>query len=301
VLEQTATGHPDQDAGLLLNAFRSGRLFSAIDAVASPAWVDYTATSGTMQVSMGEALPFAEGATVTFRSSFPQGGRLALYRDGAKVAEAHSGELRATAGGPGSYRVEVAAPRAPGTPPVPWIVTNPIYLVGQSSDGVGEPVPDYTSVLALSEPGRLEKDPESLAQLDTADARRVVQYRLRAGDRVSQYVALSLPMPQTRPAAFDAVVFDARAAAPMRVSVQLRFNALGGARWGSSVYLSPETRRIALPLEKLVSLDRVSTRPQMATASSILFVVDLTNAKPGWEGRFEISDLSLASTSRSAK
>jgi hypothetical protein len=87
----------------------------------------------------------------------------------------------------------------------------------------------------------------------------------------------------------------------MRVSVQLRVDTLGGARWGHSVYVSPEPTLITVPLNQFVPLDGVPSPPQLSSASSILFVVDLTNASPGGEGRFEISQLqlgSLAATSR---
>jgi hypothetical protein len=128
-----------------------------------------------------------------------------------------------------------------------------------------------------------------------------LEYRLREGERASQYAALAISMPPS-PSDFDSLAFDALSSSPMRVSVQLRFDAVGGARWTHSVYVSPERKRIVVPIERLVSaaassgpaLPGSNTRiPSPASASSILFVVDLTNARPGQQGRFEISHLTL--------
>ena len=69
----------------------------------------------------------------------------------------------------------------------------------------------------------------------------------------------------------------------------------GGARWVHSVYLSPDSRQVVVPVDRLLPADRPSPPPPFESASSLLFVVDLTNASPGGQGRFEISDLRLAS------
>ncbi len=82
----------------------------------------------------------------------------------------------------------------------------------------------------------------------------------------------------------------------MRVSVQLRFESAGGARWRHSVYLSPESRQVVVPLYRLLPADEPTARPPVELATSLLFVVDLTNALPGAQGSFEISDLRLASS-----
>jgi hypothetical protein len=293
ILDAELSGDAPRDARLILEAIRAGRVFTAIDAVAGPAWVDYRATMGNESASMGQALLFAEDGSMTFRSTLPDGGRIVLLRDGVEAGQSGSRELLFSPKEPGAYRVEVMAPRSPGSPPVPWIVTNPIYLRG-SPRALEPPAPTYSVTLGLKEPGRIERDSESTATL-TADGG--VDYRLRAGQRASQYAGLVIPFPAAVPP-FDAVTFNARSSAPMRVSVQIRSDALGGARWGHSVYLSPEVRRIVVPVERLVSLDAVSRTFTPGSASSLLFVVDLTNARPGGEGRFEISDVGLASAKR---
>jgi hypothetical protein len=225
---------------------------------------------------------------------------MVLLRDGISVAESSAEVLQVSAPGPGAYRVEVSVPRSPGTHPVPWIVTNPIHLIGPQP--LPLPSPTFVSVMPLTEPGTIEKDAESVATLTTGDdgslgsgvRRLVVEYRLGARPRGSHYAAVAVRVPDVRPL-FDAVGFSARSSAPMRVSVQLRFDSLRGARWGRSVYVSPELAGHFVRLDQLVSLDGHSTPPQLTSASSVLFVVDLTNASPGGAGRFEITDLNLLS------
>jgi hypothetical protein len=294
ILAAPPSGSAEADARAVLAAMRAGRVFSAIDAVASPAFADFRATSGGQEAVMGEELPFVAGATLTFRSTVPSGGRAVLLRDGVpQVAESSAGTLRKTADGPGVYRVEVSAPAAPGSPAVPWLVTNPIYL---RSAGETAKAPSAQSapvvVATVDDPGQVEKDSRSTATLRSTADTRVLEYALKAGERASQYAAFAVPMPRVS-AAFDAIAFTGRASGPMRVSVQLRFNDLGGSRWTHSVYLSPEPRAIVVPMSRLLPADGGSSTPEVASASSILFVVDLTNASPGQSGRFEISDLVL--------
>ena len=153
--------------------------------------------------------------------------------------------------------------------------------------------------LALVDTGSVERDPASTATLTTVAGVRWLEFALRSGDRASQYAALAVPLPKGLPR-FDRIVFSGRSAAPMRVSVQLRVEQAGGARWIRSVYLTPEPRQIVVPIDQLLPADaqaaQVPQPPPFPAASSVLFVVDLTNAAPGARGRFGISDLRLASS-----
>ena len=128
---------------------------------------------------------------------------------------------------------------------------------------------------------------------------RWLEFALRSGDRASQYAALAVPLPKGLPR-FDRIVFNGRSSVPMRVSVQLRVEQSGGARWIRSVYLTPEPRQIVVPIDQLLPADaqaaQVPKPPPFTAASSVFFVVDLTNAAPGARGRFGISDLRLANS-----
>jgi hypothetical protein len=91
---------------------------------------------------------------------------------------------------------------------------------------------------------------------------------------------------------FERLLFTASANAPMRLSVQLRFG--GEERWVHSVYVEPDPRRISLRESDFVPVDRTSTAaPDFRQASSLLFVIDLTNTYTGAAGKIEISDIAF--------
>jgi hypothetical protein len=291
ILDAAPTGIADRDAAMLMKALRGGRVFTAIDGVAGPAWVDFRAASSGANARVGEDLAFAADVRLIFRSTIPAGARAVLLRGGKEVLASTSGELNAAAQEPGVYRVEVSAPGAPGEPPVPWIVTNPIYLSAPSSPNAIAPT-EATRQVAVDGVGAVEKDPGSSATLSEAQGRRRVEFQLKSGDRVSQYVALAVPLTSV-PAQVNAVAFTVRAEAAMRLSVQLRFDSAGGARWGRSVYVSRDPVRIIVPVKRLLPADARRDMPGASAATSALFVVDLTNAAPGLRGQFEVSDLAL--------
>jgi hypothetical protein len=294
IVEGRLTGDAARDARQILDAIRAGRLFTAVDAIAAPAWVDYRATLSATDRGMGETLTFGDGVALTFRSTMPPGARAVLLRDGQEVAASATGELRFVATHPGAYRVEVRAPQWD----VPWIVTNPIYLRRPGSVGLADPlVSAGEMVFKPTGPGHVEKDPLSTASVTTGQDQHALEFQLRAGERVSQYAALAMPLPQGLPQ-YDRITFTGRSSAPMRVSVQLRFESAGGARWRHSVYLSPEPREVVMSVDRLLPADQPIALPPPETATSLLFVVDLTNASPGTRGLFEISNLRLGSLPR---
>ena len=91
VLDRPLSGDAVVDGGLVMAAIRKGRVYTVVDAIASPAVFDF----GTPPLWIG-----------------PPGSRL----------EQVAGE-----GNRGRYEVHV--PDAPGTPPVPWLVANPATFV----------------------------------------------------------------------------------------------------------------------------------------------------------------------------
>jgi hypothetical protein len=279
-----------RDARALLDAIRAGRLFTAIDAQAGPAYVDFRATVSGTSVAMGESVRFVEGTELAFFSTYIPESTAVLLRNGGEVARATGGEMRFKPTEPGAYRVEVRNSQAH----VPWIVTNPIYLTASGGgEPVTSPVPDESSTVVVRRPSsgaQIERDPGSSAALKTDDGVLALDFSLREGTRVSQYVALSVPL-SDQPVAFDRIAFIGHASSPMRVSVQLRFESAGGARWARSVYLAPGSHEVSIPVAELLPADNIATRPASNLATSLLFVVDLTNASPGQRGSFAVSDL----------
>ena len=240
---------------------------------------------------MGEALPFDPEVELVAQATIPPGGRLTLICNGSQVADVGSGPLRYRAPAPAACRPEVSAPSAPGVPPVPWIVGNPIYLLTAVVEPIGsEPLFETSSSVAGN--WVVEKEAGSAGQVDVRDGTMTLDYQLRDGARVSQYVAAAAPLTPPVPD-FDRILFTGSASAPMRVSVQLRF--ADGRRWVNSVYLEPDGRRAIVPLASLVPAEPGGgERPDFRQATSILFVVDLTNARSGERGTIRISDLVFA-------
>lgn len=287
VLDAPFGGAAAADAEALVGALRRGSHFTAIDAIAAPAFLEYRVDVEGRAIGMGGSGRYADGARAHVRASLPPDARLVLIRGGEPVVDA-PGEIDAPLSGPGVYHAEV---RMPGLA-VPWLLSNPIYLRESDAPIPGDS-PRYVRTAPLEAEAHLEKDAASSGTVAPIGGGFEVAFRLGQGARASQYVAAAMPL--SSPPSGHALVFDGRASRPMRVSIQLRFNDRGGARWGRSVHLSPETREVAVPLTSLVALDISSPMPDKATVSSLLFVVDLTNAAPGQSGSFVVSNLAFAS------
>jgi hypothetical protein len=173
---------------------------------------------------------------------------------------------------------------------MPWIVTNPIYVLERPSPLVIDRPFTVTKRAAIDDPGSIEKDSSSTATLTRESGVWTLQYQLGDGERAGQYAAISLPLPANLDG-LDVLRFNVRTATPSRVSVQLRFSAHGGARWARSVYVTPQTSEATIILKQFKSVEDTSPMPPLPSASSLLFVIDLTNAKPGQTGTLQISDV----------
>jgi hypothetical protein len=138
---------------------------------------------------------------------------------------------------------------------------------------------------------RVEKDPESTAWLTRGPEEVTLQYHLRPGSRASQFVALAADIPG-RLARARRIDFEASAAQPMRISVQLRYASGGGERWTHSAFVGTEPRQVAIPIAAMLPADhQPGPPPDPASARSLLLVVDLTNALPGAANTIRISKI----------
>lgn len=254
LLERPLTGAADADARLVLAAIRQGRVYSVVDAIAGNVVLDRGAgAAGAWSV----ASPPLAGASVV------------PVTDGAR------------------QRLEIHAPRAPGKPPVPWVLSN--WTGPDAAEPVAPvpPLPVASEALAIASEWRVEKDPGSSGRVSGGGAVATLEFRLRADARVSQFVAAVADLVPSQ--GYDRLRFRGRADRPMRVSVQLRFD---DGRWVRSVYLSPDERDVEIVLKDLRPAEpTASPLPPLSAARSILFVVDLVNARPGDAGAFTISDL----------
>jgi hypothetical protein len=295
VLSAPPSADASADAGALLDALRNGRVYTAVDSIASPAILDFHVSHGAGQSPMGSVV--AQGpATLSARAAVPPGARTVLFRDGREIKSADAGMLElGEAWAQGVYRVEVQVPGAPGTPPVPWLLSNPIYFLPPlPSPAPAGPFSSTRTPLAASA-WHVEKDPESTGTVTVSEGRTgqvvALDYQLRAGTRGSQFVALVADL-RGRPRSFRAITFTGQAARPARVSVQLRYATGGGERWGRSIYLDSQPRAIVVPVDDLAPADRqTGPVPDPSSAAALLFVVDLTNATPGATNTIRITDL----------
>ena len=118
-----------------------------------------------------------------------------------------------------------------------------------------------------------------------------LDFTLGGGARRSQFAAAVTDFQGHAPT-FTSIRFSAVASHPARVSVQLRYSNGGGERWAKSVYVDNERRDVAVPIARMAPADfQRGNAPDTRAASSLLFVVDLTNARPGDSNAVRISDV----------
>ena len=134
-LDAALTGQPDLDARRVIEAIRHGHAYSVIDALATPGSLTFIATSGAQTAQMGDSLSIDGDVVLHASASAPQGSTLVLFRDGRRVHEVIDGPLEFNGGrDTGVYRIEAYTQNAPGRPPVPWIVSNPILCGTRGKD-----------------------------------------------------------------------------------------------------------------------------------------------------------------------
>jgi hypothetical protein len=285
------TGSATDDARLVIDAVRRGRVFTAVDAIAAPAYLQFSAALDSDTAEMGDSLPFQGAVELVVRASMPPSASLVLICGGREVAQAGQGELRYRPDAATACRPEVRVPGAPGTPAVPWIAGNAIHLLAPMFEPIGtEPLFEIVRQVDDAQ-WTLEKDAGSQGSISAIDTGRTLQYRLKEGSRASQYAAAAATLDEPLPE-FDRILFTAASNRAMRVSVQLRLS--GGQRWVRSFYVESDPRRVIVPVEELVPAEHGVAKPDFRQATSILFVVDLTNALPGSSGWFTVSDISFA-------
>ena len=288
------TGDAAADARLVLDAIRQGAFYSTIDALAGPA---------ALRVR-------ADGGTITVDAQAPDDARITLFRNGVSVATAQGARLQHDAD-TAVYRVEVTLPGSPGDPPVPWIMSNAIYvgrgpagsapLQTQKSSGANLSGSRSFTMLYSGGPARgwtIEKNAASDAAIDVigaiAGSQALLRFAISGTPADSPYVAFAIPATAAIATA-DRLLFTARADRPMRVSVQLRASAGEGERWRRSVYLDQTPRTIELPFADFRPVSRTSAaQPVLSKVDAVLFVIDTVNTKIGANGQITIDDIQYA-------
>jgi hypothetical protein len=77
------------------------------------------------------------------------------------------------------------------------------------------------------------------------------------------------------------------------VSTQLRYAQDGHRRWRRSFYVDQNERDVRIPVAQLRPAEGPGQQPSSSRATSLLLVIDLTNAVPGARGSLNVSDVRL--------
>jgi hypothetical protein len=293
VLERPLSGDAAADARAIYGAIRKGSVFSAIDALAGPAFVDFYVEAGYDRIGMGGMLPADSDATIVARAPLPPDAQLVLLNGGREVAGGRGEIRRALTGAHGAYRVEVRIPGAPGEPAIPWLVSNPIYFGGDRGGSRAAPAPEPARTPGPATippfPWRIEKDPSSSAILRTSGNEVSLEYKLGAGERNNQFVAVATDLQKQ---AFSAIDLSLVGDRPLRVSVQVR--RADGRRWGRSSYVDQAGSVLHIPLSTLKPIGGdASAAISAVDVTSILLVLDLANAPPGRAGVLRVRSSAL--------
>ena len=297
VLDAPLAGDAASDAGRVLDAIEHGRVFTVVDAVATPGFFDASGSDGVSTGPMGSIIrTTGSSGSMAAAVSLPAGARL-FQSSGGRESEipltTHSGQTIALEGIRGAVRLEVRVPDAPGTPPVPWLVGNPIYFLPPLTEPVSPGPEPAVTVVPISAVWHVEKDPSSTATMKASTGRVTFDYTLGSGKRASQFAALVSDLPAAR-GQFARIRLTASSSRPVRMSIQLRNPAEGGPRWGTSVYVDSTPRDVVVAVDRLRPLDRqTGEAPDFGGPTALLLVVDLTNARPGDSNAIQVGDVGL--------
>jgi hypothetical protein len=123
------------DAAAIVSALAAGHHHTVIDGLAGPGVFEFVGRAEEewrrtgRTAREGDTLPGGGRVTLEARVAAPPGSRMTLLKNGAVLRETGAESLiYGVDGERAAYRIEVQVPGAPGAPPVPWIVSNPIYV-----------------------------------------------------------------------------------------------------------------------------------------------------------------------------
>ncbi|HEY7789454.1 MAG TPA: CehA/McbA family metallohydrolase [Vicinamibacterales bacterium] len=300
VLPHPFSGEANTDAAAVLSAIRAGHVFTVIDGLARPAAFQFEAESGSHRAIEGDDLLLDGPVDLHVQQNDPAADAV-LFRDGAVLAHAAGEDVTFHAADrPGVYRVEMHRAGADGSA-IPWILSNPIY-VRQSVRPGAAPANTTTSPSNASQSlmpasdlagWSVEHDDSSRATLAraSADGRTIAMtFALGGGPPGPQFVA-AVRHVDGEMTQFDRLAFTAQASEPLRLFVQIRDDA--GHRWRRSVFISPAGQSIEMSFSTLDAVAAGGRPPNLAQVHSILFVIDVTNARPGLRGTVRLSDVRL--------
>ena len=302
-LDDPLGGEATSDAVALVEALRAGRHYTVVDALAEPASFEFVGRRGRLVARQGDTLTAGNPVAFEARVVGPPGASLVLIQDGRPVIETTEPTLMYQADGRrAAYRLEARVTHAPGRPPVPWIVSNPIFVGIPARPSPPAPTVATESVDLIdppdpSTPWHTEHDRLSTVTLTHGDTPReglVLQYVLGPGVPRNQFVAMVLPVPPGF-ANYERLALRARASGPLRLSVQLRERGdANPPRWRRSVYLDRSPREATIAFDDMTPVppNTVEAGPRASTGG-LLLVLDTNSTRPGASGEIRFSRLAL--------
>jgi len=298
------SGDPKKDARAVLDAIRRGHVFSSIDALAGPVSLSFSANAVGGPAAMGDDIVSTGPVTFQVQSNAPDAARIVLLRDGRSVHTVSGGALEYASSDAGVYRVDVQWPEAPGQPPIPWVVTNPIYVVRRPRPA---PVASSTAPPKQLETRygdgqatgwRVEHSARSQGVLNVVPAitgtQLSLRYALGGTAEEGPFVALAMPVIDGL-LAYDRLVFTALSSRPTRIWVQLRVpGGTQGRSWHRSVFVDETPRTTTVLFDDMTPLESTTTgRPALADVRDGLFVVDTVSTKPGMNGELWLDEVKV--------
>jgi hypothetical protein len=317
LLDRPLTGEAAADRVAVLDAFRRGRFYLGLDALAPAGAFRFTIEGRPGERwTMGDHVPPREGGLRAVAGGrTPRGTRLVLVRDGQAVGEG-PGSLEIALPGPGVYRVEA---HVPGWP-VPWVITNPIYVHDEETREARRlaaawpappPPPRETHALVSLEGSAAfnpEFDPSSWMDAAVAapgagpegDEALKLAFRLGAPSASQPFTWCALVNRQARDlSAYAGLRFRIRADGEYRLWVQVRdinpASADEGLEWWlASVRTSGDWREVRLPFARFRTINRRSDgRLDPGKTRALVFVLDGASVKVGTQGTIWIADVGV--------
>lgn len=312
LLDAPLTGRFAEDARAVVAALGRGRSYVGLDGLAPAGEISFLAEAGDRRWTMGDTAPPLPGLRLRAGGRAPAGTRFALYRDGAGQAEGVGG-LDVAANGPGVYRLEAYVPGWA----VPWVITNAITVADEATAAARaqraawppEPAPPSTAQLLddfegktvfepASDPGSVLEKPilDPAAGVGGGGAARI-QYRL-ATEGPSPFVALVHSQARDL-SGRRGLVLQVRGDGVYRLWVQVRdANPASGEEgtewWFASVETSLEWRRVAVPFDRLRSINpRTDGRLDLDKVRAVVFVIDKGAVPLGSKGTVWLDDVGV--------
>jgi hypothetical protein len=303
ILDAPLSGDAVRDAASVLTAIREGRLYTAIDGLATRGALQVEALGGSAAARPGEYLQSAEPVVIAASIAAPSGTSLVVLRDGQAIFESATNEAQVDVGSsPAAYHVEARLRGGTGRPPVPWLLSNPIYVNLQpehaalASRQPAEPT-ERTVMPTQDVSTESSTDSTSLAAPTVSNTGvRGIAWRLALADGGdgSQFAAISLPSGSSL-SAHTGLQIRARADRPMRISAQLRVpESHGLRRWSNSFVVGPDLQTAELKFADFLPVGESSAEPPpLKDIDRVLLVVDTVNALPGTAATVSISNVWL--------